>query len=87
MFLISLQDEIISTPARTRTSNLQFRRPTTDTDQVANSRELTKNGQNYFAINVVNFIQNEPELQLIIEVWPELPGHIKAAIKALITAG
>ena len=30
--------------------------------------------------------KNDPDLQLIIDRWPELPGHIKAAIKALVHA-
>ena len=28
--------------------------------------------------------KNDPDLQQIIDRWPELSGHIKAAIKALV---
>jgi len=34
--------------------------------------------------NVVQILQKHPELEPIISAWPELPEHIKAAIKALI---
>ena len=29
-------------------------------------------------------VPKDPDLDIVIEAWPELPGHIKAAIKALV---
>jgi hypothetical protein len=75
---------VLNKPGGIRTPNLRFRRPTTDTGKVVNNKELTKKGQNKFAIYLFNLIRNEMELQEVLEVWPELPGHIKAVIKALI---
>jgi hypothetical protein len=48
------------------------------------NQALTDNDQIDLARNLALLLQKFPELARIIEVWPGLPEHIKAAIKALI---
>ena len=43
-----------------------------------------KNGKNDFAIYLVNFIQNEPDLQAVIAAWSGLSDGVKRQIMKLI---
>jgi hypothetical protein len=36
------------------------------------------------AENLAQIVEKHPELAKLIKAWPELPEHIKAAIKALV---
>jgi hypothetical protein len=33
---------------------------------------------------LASYLSEFPDLRLIIEVWPDLPEHIRAAVKALV---
>ena len=50
----------------------------------APNKELTKNENPVFDTSLDNLLQKYPDLAAVVKAWPNLPEHIKAAIKALI---
>ena len=58
--------------------------PLSGKSEVLVDKELTKNTNPVFATSLANLVQIYPDLVELVKVWPELPGHIKAAIKALV---
>ena len=52
--------------------------------QSPHSKKLSKNTNSERVQNRVHKSEVCPELQQIITAWPGLPGHVKAAIKALV---
>jgi hypothetical protein len=45
-------------------------------------RRISKKTQNDLLVD----LQDSPDLQQVIRAWPELPEHIKAAVRALVQA-
>ncbi len=46
-----------------------------------------KSGIQELVSGLFSEINSDPDFLQLIEAWPELPAHIKAAIKALVQAG
>ena len=71
-------------PGRIRTYDQWIMSPLLKIVKSFVNKELTKNEKIDFATSFANLLQKNPELCQLIEMWPELPEHIKAAIKTLI---
>jgi len=57
--------------------------PITYNQQGIENKALTGNGCPVLSTNLGILLQKWPELKQIIAAWPELPEHIKTAVKAL----
>jgi hypothetical protein len=76
----------------TRTRNLRFRRPTLENPNSDDDKDLEQSQTGAYKPAYKNnpeAAQNQAQnlsddLVEIVMVWPELPEHIKAAIKALV---
>jgi hypothetical protein len=58
--------------------------PTTYNQQGTENKALTENSNPVLATSLDKTLQKYPDLAQLVKVWPELPEHTKAAIKALI---
>jgi hypothetical protein len=66
--------------------------PSPENHNHLSNKELTENPKNNTAQNLPktgnydmkSITENYPDLEQIITAWPELPEHVKAAIKTLI---
>jgi hypothetical protein len=52
--------------------------------QAVDNTELTENQNPVLATGLDKTLQKDPEIERIITAWPELPEHIRRAIKSLI---
>ena len=60
--------------------------PLNNNSKAPANKQLTKNSNPVLSTSLDKTLQKYPEIERIITAWPELPEHIKAAIKALIQA-
>ena len=79
-------------PERNRIPNLRFRRPTPENSNDSKNKDLQQVELGAYKPAYKNFSKTadgQPfdlpvDLAEVVEVWPDLPIHINAVIKALI---
>jgi len=90
------KNRVFNTPGRIRTCDLRIRNPLRENDNSSDNKDLQsaaitaykpayKDNPKIESNQDKNDTQNlPPDLAEIVAIWLELPGHIKAAIKALV---
>ena len=48
------------------------------------NKELTKTENPVFDTSLANLLQKYPDLVAVVKAWPNLPEHVKRAIKTLV---
>jgi 2-oxoglutarate dehydrogenase complex dehydrogenase (E1) component-like enzyme len=67
-----------------KTSTEPLQNSATGTFTECYSEQHQTDSQHQLGANMVHVNGDDPELALLIQAWPELSEHIKAAIKTLI---
>ena len=69
---------------RIRTYDRLIKSQQTKNHKPLSDKSLTKTENPVFDTSLANLLQKYPDLAQVVDAWPSLPEHIKAAIKALI---
>jgi hypothetical protein len=69
---------------RIRTDNHWFTKPEKENRKPPKDKALSESSKSVCATSGAICLQNHPDLQQLIEAWPELSEHVKEAIKILI---
>jgi hypothetical protein len=60
--------------------------PLSGNQQPPNNKRLTENHNPVLATGLDKIMRHYPELRELVKVWPILPEHIRATIRALVGA-
>ncbi|MBN1972553.1 MAG: hypothetical protein JW787_02870 [Sedimentisphaerales bacterium] len=58
--------------------------PTSQNPQSIENKALTENQNSVFTTSLDKLVQKYPDLEQIINAWPELPEQIKSTIVSLV---
>ena len=64
----------------------RFPKPTPKSNQLPAKQEVTDSVDSITAKSLAKILQNCPDLNLIVEAWPDLPEAVKVGIAAMVKA-